>query len=240
MGIFSRFSKPPYTSAIILCAGASSRFGTNKQMALVCDAPVIQYTINAFEQSDIIKEIVLVVPKDDIKSYQEIIIMNDFKKVSAIVTGGETRQISALRGLKHISEKASYVAVHDGARCLVTTDIIEAVFAEALEHKCATAATKMTDTVKLADKDGFISQTVDRSFLWTVQTPQIFDAEIYKAVTYVAMQNEVEATDDCMLAESAGIKVKLVETGKDNIKITHPCDIAIAEHIIEKRKEDFR
>ena len=163
--------------------------------------------------------------------------MNDFKKINAIVTGGETRQISALRGLKHVSEKANYVAIHDGARCLVTSDIIEDVFCAALEHKCAAAATRMTDTVKLCDNDGFISKTVDRSMLWTVQTPQIFDIEIYRAITYVAMQNEIEATDDCMLAENAGIRVKLVETGKDNIKITHPCDIGMAEHILENRKE---
>ena len=227
--------KTPFTSAIILCAGASSRFGSSKQTATVLSKPVVARTIDAFEKCEKINEIILVVPKDDLLSFQDIVAENDYAKIGAIVIGGETRQASAMRGLKHISSKAKYVAIHDGARCLVTPEIIENVLMDAIDFGCATAATKVTDTVKLSDEDGFIKKTVDRSNLWNVQTPQIFEAESYKGASYVAWEKGIEVTDDCMLAEYAGLSIKLVETGKDNIKITYPEDIALAEHILMKR-----
>lgn len=239
---FSKFfgsNKVPFTSAMILCAGASSRFGSNKQMALIDGKSVAQRTISVFEDIEEIQEIVLVVPKDNIREFQDLVVLNEFKKVRAIVTGGETRQLSAARGLRHVSEKAKYVAIHDGARCLVTPEIVLSVLKEAIENNCATAACQMTDTIKLSNDEGFIKHTVDRNSLWSVQTPQIFEIETYKIATYKAIQDEIEVTDDCMLAENAGFKVKLVETGKDNIKITRPADIALAEYIVASRKEEI-
>lgn len=239
--IFNRMAKifdslkKPFTSAIILCAGSSTRFGSNKQMAIVQGKTVAERTIGIFHDSYVISEIILVVPKDEVEAYKELVVLGDFKKVSAIVTGGETRQASALRGLKHISEKSKYVAIHDGARCLITEEIIETVLLEAFEHRCATAATRMTDTVKICDGEQFIDGTVDREMLWTVQTPQIFETEIYKYASLSAKQSGIAVTDDCMLLESLGIKVKLVDTGKENIKITHPVDIALAEYILKNR-----
>ncbi|MBO5374424.1 MAG: 2-C-methyl-D-erythritol 4-phosphate cytidylyltransferase [Clostridia bacterium] len=230
-------SKAPFTSVIILCAGASTRFGSDKQMVNICGKGVAERTIGVFESVEQIDEIVLVVPKESTQEYQDIVLQNEFKKVRAIVTGGETRQISASRGLRHVSEKAKYIAVHDGARCLVTPEMILTVLVEAVENKCATAACQMTDTIKLSTDEGFVKRTVDRSLLWSVQTPQIFEAELYKVATYKAMQEEIEVTDDCMLAENAGFKIKLVETGKDNIKITRPADVALAEYILANRKE---
>lgn len=227
--------KCPFTSAIILCAGSSARFGANKQMALVCGKTVIERTISIFQDSNVISEIILVVPKEEIDTYKRLVLLGDFKKISAIVTGGETRQASALRGLKHVSDKAKYVAVHDGARCLITEEIIENVLFEAIENKCATSATQMTDTTKRSNEGGFIDCTLDREFLWTVQTPQIFDAQLYRDASYAAKQKGIIVTDDCALLEAAGIKVKLVETGKENIKITYPTDIILAEYIINMR-----
>lgn len=243
MTVFNFFSKlfgadkTLFTSAVILCAGSSSRFGADKQMAKIDGMGVAERTISVFESLDVINEIVLVVPKECTQEYQDIVLLNEFKKVRAIVTGGETRQISAARGLRHVSEKAKYIAVHDGARCLVTPEIILSVLGAALEHNCATAATQMTDTIKQASADGFVKNTVDRSLLWSVQTPQIFEIDTYKIATYKAMQENAEVTDDCMLVENAGFKVKLVESGKDNIKITRSTDIALAEYIIAYRKE---
>ena len=233
-------SKTPFTSAIILCAGASSRFGGKKQTATVLSKPVVARTIDAFEQSEKINEIILVVPKEDLLSFQDIVAENDYTKIGAIVTGGETRQLSAMRGLKHVSPKAKFIAIHDGARCLVTPEIIESVWIDAIDFGCATAATRVTDTVKLSDEDGFIKKTVDRSNLWNVQTPQIFEAEAYKSASYVAWEKGIEVTDDCMLAEYAGLSIKLVETGKDNIKITYAEDIALAEHILLKRNGELQ
>lgn len=243
MGLFSRItgafsaSKYGYTSAIILCAGESTRFGDNgnKQMAKICGKSVCEYTIEAFEYSKNIKEIILVVRKEDVAEYKALIAENGYSKIKCIVTGGETRQISAFRGFRHVSEKAKFVAIHDGARCLVTEDIIDAVLKEAAIHNVATAATKSTDTIKLIDERGFVKRTVDRDFIWTVQTPQIFDAKVYKVCAYNARQKGIEATDDTVLAEKAGFKVKLVDTGKENIKITYPADIDYAEYVIKKR-----
>lgn len=243
MGIFSKFtnifstSKYGFVSAVILCAGESTRFGgkENKQMAKICGKNVCEYTLDTFENSKNIKEIVLVVKKEDISEYKNLIAENGYSKVKCIVTGGETRQLSAFRGFRHISEKAKLVIIHDGARCLVTENIIDAVLKEASVHNAAAAATKSTDTIKLVDEKGFVKRTVDREFIWNVQTPQAFDTKTYKVCAYNARQKGIEATDDCMLAEKAGFKVKLVDTGKENIKITYPIDLEYAEFIIKKR-----
>ena len=236
-----RRAKSGAASAVILCAGASTRFSANaesKQMAKVNGIPVIVRTINAFENADSVGEIILVVRKEDSERYKELVIEHRFGKVKGIVIGGETRQISALNGFKHISPKSNYVAIHDGARCLVTAEIIERVVDEARLHRAATAASRVTDTVKLADNDGFICKTLDREYVWNVQTPQVFEAKLYTVSAYTAKEKGIEATDDCMLAEAAGFKVKLVDTGKENIKITHKSDISLAEQILNSR-EDF-
>ena len=142
-----------------------------------------------------------------------------------------------MRGFKHVSEKSSYVAFHDGARCLITPEIIEVVAKAAKATKAATAATHMSDTIKVADDDNNIVKTVNRELLWTVQTPQIFEKELYRSCIDYAITKGISATDDCMLAEAYGQKVKLVETGKENIKITYRRDVELAEAILSIREE---
>jgi 2-C-methyl-D-erythritol 4-phosphate cytidylyltransferase len=241
--IFSQISEIFHhgeVSAIILCAGNSSRFSDgkeSKQMAEIRGKSVIVRTIEAFEKSPNIREIVLVARKEDTSEYNKIVSEHAFKKVSCIVVGGETRQLSAMRGFKHISEKTKFVAFHDGARCLVTPEIIDAVVDSAKEYNAATAATRVTDTVKISDEDGNIARTVNRELMWTVQTPQIFERELYRVCIENAIQKGVVATDDCMLAEAYGQKVKLVETGKENIKITVKEDVDFAEAILAMREE---
>lgn len=229
------------TSAIVLCAGASSRFSKgkeSKQFAQINGLPAILYTLKAFEECEAICEIILVVRKEDANHFKDIVCKNGLKKVKCIVIGGDTRQSSALRGFKHVDEGSKLVAIHDGARCLVTPEIIEKVINAADEHKAAAAATRVTDTLKLADEDGFISKTVDRSNMWSVQTPQVFEKKLYMVSAYNAKEKSIEATDDCMLAEASGFKVKLVETGKENIKITVKDDITLAEQILTTRGEE--
>lgn len=229
------------TSAVILCAGSSTRFSNkkeNKQLALVNGIPVILRTVLAFEKCDAIGEIILVTKKEDIDDLKTLVCDNGIKKVSCIVVGGNTRQESALKGFKHVSDKSKLVAIHDGARCLVTPQIIESVVIEADKYKAATAASRVTDTVKISDDDGFISKTVDRTYVWNVQTPQVFEKKLYNVCAYNAKQKGISATDDCMLVEEAGFKVKLVDTGKENIKITVKDDIQMAEHILASRGEN--
>lgn len=229
-----------HTSAVILCAGNSTRFGNgseNKQMAQVGGKGVAERTISVFEKCKNIKEIVLVVRKEDLQKYKEIIIANDFKKIRCIVVGGDTRQNSAFRGFRHISEKTKYVIFHDCARCLVTEKIIDTVLKNVIEYNAASAAHRSVDTIKWADDDGMIKRTLDRDYVWSVQTPQAFDVKLYKVSAYNARQKNIEVTDDCMLLEKAGFKVKLVETGSENIKITVKEDLDYAEYIISKRGE---
>ena len=241
--IFSQISDIIHgdVTAIILCAGNSSRFSSgreSKQMVEVLGKSVIERTIEAFENSHSIREIILVVRKEDTAEYNRIICDNAFKKIACIVVGGDTRQISAMRGFKHVSEKSAYVAFHDGARCLVTPNIIESVIKAAKSHKAATAATHALDTVKVADSEQNIVKTLDRDMLWTVQTPQVFEKDLYRSCIENAITKGISATDDCMLAEAYGQKVKLVETGKMNIKITYKEDIQLAEAILSISEEN--
>ncbi len=228
------------TSAIILCAGSSTRFSNteSKQLAEINGASVIERTLQVFESCKLINEIVLVVRKEDTEKYKSFVCEKGFDKVKCIVVGGDTRQASALKGFKRISDKSKYVVIHDGARCLVTDKIIESVHKEAVKYGIATAATKITDTIKMADNEGFISKTLNRELIWNVQTPQIFEYKKYLISAYKAKQEGFLATDDCMLAENAGFKVKLVETGHDNIKITVKEDIKRAEAILLQRGEE--
>ena len=240
--IFSQISDKIHgdVSAIILCAGDSTRFSSgkeSKQMVEILGKSVIVRTIEAFEKSHSIREIILVVRKEDTAEYNKLICDCAFKKVACIVVGGDTRQISAMRGFKHVSENSSYVAFHDGARCLITPEIIEVVAKAAKATKAATAATHMSDTIKVADDDNNIVKTVNRELLWTVQTPQIFEKELYRSCIDYAITKGISATDDCMLAEAYGQKVKLVETGKENIKITYRRDVELAEAILSIREE---
>ncbi len=235
---FSRKDKNN-VSAIILCAGDSTRFSANenKQMALINGVSVAERTIRVFDNNKAIGEIIVVVRKEDAEHYKDFIENKGFSKVKCIVTGGETRQASASRGFKHIDPNSQYVAIHDGARCLVTSEIIDEVLKEAKQHGGATAAHRMTDTIKISDNDGFIKNTIDRSLLWTVQTPQIFDIDTYNNALQKAKADQITATDDCMLLENAGYKIKLVDSDPDNIKITVKDDIFRAEAILYKRGE---
>lgn len=240
MKLFKKISKKistiknGITSAIILCAGNSTRFSSenSKQMALVGSKEVVVRTIEAFENSDLIDEIILVVKKEDTEKYKELVVLNKFLKIKCIVVGGETRQSSAFRGFKHISDRCSYVVIHDGARCLVTPEIISKVLNSAKENGAATAGTVSTDTIKLADANGYVSKTLNRNLIWQIQTPQAFSKKVYTASVYYAQENKIEATDDSALVEAMGHKVKLVECGKTNIKITVKEDIYLAEHYL--------
>jgi len=230
-----------HTGAVIVTAGNGTRFDAfgagTKQMALLRGVPVIVRTIFAFEECDSIDEIVIVARANEIEQYEEFQKRYNFKKITAVVEGGETRQISSLNGFDALSPKCKYVAVHDGARCLITPDMITQVVNAAYETGASAAASKARDTIKYADKDRFIDSTIDRNYVWLVQTPQIFSTNIYRASAYMAKRDGAEATDDCMLAERLGFKIKLVDCGEDNIKMTHPEDMYIAQSILERRGE---
>jgi len=229
-------SKRGKTAAVILAAGRAERFGGGKQFARILGVPVLARTILAFDSCTVIDEIVIVASAEDVPMCRELVTRYAFKKVKCVVAGGETRFESALRGFEATSPDISYVAIHDGARCLILPEQIERVCREAYRHRAAAVATPALDTVKIADKNGFISETTDRERVWLAGTPQVFYANLYRAAAYTAKEADFSATDDAMLAERIGFKVKLVDIGRDNIKITYPADIAIAEAILKERK----
>lgn len=228
-----------FTSAIIVAGGNSSRMGgdTTKQMMELGGLSVIARTLIAFQRSEYIKEIIVVAKADEKDYYSQIKEQYKLSKLAAIAEGGATRQESVMNGFAKISEKADFVAIHDGARCFVTEEIIESVLKSAFKYNAACAASRMRDTAKYADSNGFIEYTVDRDHLWRAQTPQVFKTNLYRAAAYTAMEKGISVTDDCMLAESAGFKVKLVDCGEDNIKITVPGDLDIGKTILAKRGE---
>lgn len=234
----SLFKKKGPLSAIILAAGASERFGGNKIAYKLDGIPVYIRTLSTFEASPHVGEIILVVKKEEVAAVASVVAEYKFKKLRRVISGGSTRQESALRGFDAIDPNMKYVAIHDAARCLVTTDIIDSVFRSAKIDRAAAAAHKMTDTIKYATSDGYVDRTLDRDYVYAVSTPQIFLTDLYRAAAYTAKEADFAATDDCMLAERVGFPVKLVEIGGDNIKITYKEDIPRAREILARRKAE--
>ena len=248
MGVSSIFKKtlaflvpnkkqPNFTSAVIVAGGSSSRMGdgVSKQLLNICGIPAVVHTLLAFERTPEIDEIIIVAKSDEIGLYEDFRKTYRITKLKKAVVGGKTRQQSAAKGFSAISEKSKYVAIHDAARCLVSPKDISAVCAEAYTYGVATAATRATDTIKLADANGFIEKTINRNTVWHAQTPQIFYADIYRAALAVCTRDGVEVTDDNSLAEYIERPVKLVECSRDNIKITTPEDVAHARAVLKKR-----
>ena len=228
-----------FTSAIIAAAGLSERFGgdVTKQMTEIRGVPVLIHTLKAFEQADCIHEIVVVAKLNEISAWEILCREHGITKVTKIVQGGFTRQESVLCGLDAVDKKSKFVAISDGARCLITPDIINSVCRSAYKYRAATAAHRSTDTVKIADKKGFIDSTADRDTVWLAQTPQVFKTKLYRAAAYTALKKGFTATDDNSLVENIGHPIRLVECGAQNIKITTREDIAIAEGVLCDREK---
>ena len=226
-----------YVSAIIAAAGEGSRMqsSTTKQFLELNGKPLIINTLLAFDRSEYIDEIVIVAKEDEVSMYPHLLKEYGLKKVTKVVCGSDTRQKSVLNGLSAISDKADFVAIHDGARPLITGEQIKSVVLHAFEFKAAAAASKSKDTPKIVSSNAFIEKGVDRDTLWLMQTPQVFSANLYRAAAYTAIENGYEATDDCSLAERAGFPVKVVDCGYQNIKITTPEDLKLAEIIMSER-----
>lgn len=227
-----------FTSAIIAAAGLSERFGgdVTKQMTTLCGVPLLIHTLRAYEAATCIHEIIVVAKINEIAAWEKLCAEHGITKVRAIVQGGYTRQESVLRGFEAIDKKSKFVAIADGARCLITADQINTVCRSAYKYKAATAAHQSTDTVKIADKKGFIGSTTDRDTVWLAQTPQVFKSKLYRAAAYTALKKGFRATDDNSLVERVGHPIRLVECGAQNIKVTTREDIAVAEGVLRDRE----
>lgn len=226
-------------TAIVLSAGKGKRMQSkiHKQYLLIDDKPVIYYSLKAFEDS-FIDSVVLVVGKDE-EEYcrKEIVEKYGFTKVKAIVQGGKERYHSVYNGINAICWDCDYVYIHDGARPFVTQEILKRVYEQVVKTNACVIGMPSKDTVKIADNDGYVSTTPKRDLVWTVQTPQVFSYSLIKdAYAQLKEQEEtileqgITITDDAMVVEYfKKIPVKLVEGSYQNIKITTPEDLKIAE-----------
>ena len=234
---FVRHKRDMHCSAVIVAAGSSERMnGADKILSPLCGEPVLIHTLRAFENAAEVTEIVLVVKDTSrILACEYIERYGPFKKLTAIVDGGQTRAESVMNGIKQVSKNAGLIAVHDGARPLVTSGLIHAVTSAALKFGSAVPAVRITSTVKRV-KDGMITSTEDRETLYAAQTPQIFDADVIRAAVENAVKTKTDVTDDSMCVELLGASVRIVEGEQENIKITVPADLEIAETFMNKRK----
>ena len=225
-------------TAIVLAAGQGKRMGTTvqKQYLEVQGEPVLYYSLNAFQQSQIIDDIILVVGEDQKEYCQtEFVDKYGFSKVSQIVAGGSERYFSVWNGLQVISD-SEYVYIHDGARPFVTDEIIERAFESVQSEKACVVGMPVKDTIKIADDMGYAEYTPNRSLVWMIQTPQVFEVSLIKEAYAKLMDlDNIPVTDDAMVVERMlGKKVKLVEGSYENIKITTPEDLSVAESFLEK------
>ena len=228
----------PHTVALIVAAGSSTRMGAgvSKQFLEINRHPVLAHTLRAFEAAKTVDQIVVVARTEDITHIASLAAQYHIEKLAAVVEGGETRALSVQKGFERVHPKAKFVAIHDGARCLVTPEIIDKVVRAAYRHKAATAAAPVSDTVKTVNAKGFVESTVDRKKVFLAATPQVFDTNLYRAAL-ATVENFENMTDDNQLIESLPYPVKVVDCGKENIKITHPADLAIAETILRERSK---
>lgn len=222
-----------HNTAIVLAAGQGKRMNSKiqKQYLLIKEKPVLYYTLRVFEASPLIQEIILVVGKDEEAYCQREIVDNyQFQKVKKIVPGGKERYHSVYQGLL-AAEDCELVFVHDGARPFVTEEILQRTCEGAKAYQACAAGMPVKDTIKLADRDAFAVSTPDRSTLWQIQTPQTFSYPLLKEAYDRLMENEPSGiTDDAMVIETmTDIPVKLVQGSYENIKITTPEDLKIAE-----------
>ena len=220
-------------SVIITAAGSGKRFGDSglpKQFAPLSGEPLLSHSLRSFSQSDSIGEIVVVVPEDFIEfTRSEVVDRYGYGKAAKIVAGGEERQHSVENGFRALTEKPGVVLVHDGVRPFIRPETIEAVIEGARGSGAAISAVKATDTVKQSSAEGFIESTLDRNGIWLAQTPQGFRYDVLDEALRRAGEDGYLGTDESILVERTGVKVKLVEGSRYNIKITTKEDIILGE-----------
>ncbi len=226
------------TVAIIPAGGAGRRInaGTAKQYLLLDELPVLVQCLKVFEQTAVIDEIILAVPASDIKFVrEELIEKNDLKKVAKIIAGGAERQDSVQNALVALTDECDIILVHDGVRPFVTQDMINRVAEAAREFQAAALGVLSKDTIKETQADDYVVKTLPRQNLWLVQTPQAFQSAVLRKAYEAAYRNKFYGTDDASLVERIGVRVKMVAGSYENIKITTPEDLIIAEALLKRK-----
>ncbi len=220
----------PKVGAVIAAAGESRRMGgIDKVFAPLGVKPALSYVLDAFEKCEAVSQIVVVVNKNNMDKCRRLIAEKKYAKPIEVCAGGKRRQDSVAAGLKELKE-CDWVVIHDGARPLVTSELIERGLAAAKETGAAVAAVPVTDTIKTVGDDRIVRQTPPRQNLWAVQTPQVFG---YDLISRAYQKVKGEVTDDAALVEALGNRVKLYMGAYDNIKITTAKDLRVAEALLK-------
>lgn len=223
-----------YCGVVIVAAGNASRMkGIDKALAELCAEPVLAHTVRAFQECPVIKEIVVVTREDLLPAVAEL--CKDFSKVTAVIVGGADRSASVQNGLNALSRKVRLAAIHDGARPLISQEVIDRTVRAAHTYGAAAPAVPVKDTVKRV-QGGLVAETPDRSSLRAVQTPQVFDIDLLKGALEKAQAEGAPITDDCSAVERLGMSVFLTEGDESNIKVTTPLDLKIAAALMEEMK----
>lgn len=229
--------KEEFVSVVIVAAGLGKRMkaNINKQYLLLKDKPILAYTIEKFENNENIDEIIIVT-KEDEKEYckTKVIDLYGFRKVKALVTGGQERQDSVYNGLRACDPQTKMVLIHDGVRPFIKNEEIDSMIEETFKVSACVTGVRVKDTIKVVDSERNIIDTPKRDNLWAVHTPQSFSYKLILEAHAKYKKENWSATDDSMLIEKLGIKVKMIEGSYDNIKITTPEDLIIAEGILDK------
>ena len=238
-GLLSMFQKkkkePVICSAVVVAAGSARRMeGIDKVLAPLGELPVLVHTLYALQDCPYVHEVVIVTREDLLVPVGTL--CKDYKldKVTKIIVGGAERIHSVQAGIREVRGDATLIAIQDGARPLVTQQILEETIGKAAATGAAAPALPVTDTIKRV-QDGLSVETVDRSQLWAVQTPQVFDADLIRVATEKALSDGVLPTDDCAAVERLGMKVSITQGSKENIKITTPFDLVLGGVILEAR-----
>lgn len=218
--------------AVIVAAGSATRMGgIDKVMADLGGEPMIVRTVRAFQNCEAITSIVIVTREDLIRPISDL--CRDMKKVAAVVAGGKSRQESVHLGLNALPKGTKLAAVHDGARPLVSWQVIDRVVRAANTYGAAAPAVPVKDTIKVV-QGGLVKETPDRPSLMAVQTPQVFDFDLLRGALKKAEEEGAAVTDDCSAVERTGMKIKIVEGDERNLKVTTPMDLKIAELLLEE------
>ena len=230
-------SSRPFCTAVVAAAGSSRRYGEeNKLLMPLTGIPVLARTFLAVEHAESIDEIVIAARESDLMVYAELCRTYGLQKPVKIVVGGATRTESVLRAALEANAEAKLIAVQDGARPLVTPELIDEVVQRAALCSAAAPAVPVKDTIKVA-QNHVVQQTPNRAALFAVQTPQVFDAGLLKAALQSALADGAQITDDCSAVERLGKEIYLTDGLEENFKITTPLDLIVAEAILDRRGE---
>lgn len=225
-------------TAIILAAGRGSRMKSsiNKVLMLLVDQPILLHSVLRFSECSMVDDLIIVAAADEVLHVKKMLNQLPGIKQWQVVAGGSERQYSIANALNVIPKTTNVVLVHDGARPLVTKECVENVIRAAIKNKAAVVAVPVKDTIKTVDDRGFVTGTLDRKVLWSIQTPQGFDYHILRQAYKQAAQENYLGTDDASLVERLGISVKIVVGSYENLKVTTPEDLIVAEALLQGKK----